>query len=249
MTNAERERFARQIIHPGFGEERQKRLREATVLLAGIGGLGGAIAYGLAGAGIGRLVLLHHGGLTQSNLNRQTLMSEKAIGQSRVETAATRLREFSSFVTVEAHDAHVNEETLAKLSAGVDIIIDARHNFPERRALNQASVTNGIPLLYAAMDGLMGQMALFAPNGETGCLSCLYPDDPQDWDPFGFAVFGAVAHSVGAMAAMEAIKYITGYENAGGKLVTMDFANNSTRSFKLRRVPDCKVCGGAAKYR
>ncbi|MBI4666992.1 MAG: HesA/MoeB/ThiF family protein [Nitrospinae bacterium] len=242
MTSKETERYRRQLIHPGFTVENQRRLRKSKVLLAGIGGLGGAIAYALAGAGVGKITLVHSGPLTESNLNRQTLMSESALDESRVETAAERLREFSSLVEVESHDAPVTEEVIKPLMAGVDLVIDARHNFPERRTLNRMSVFTGTPLLYAAMDGLFAQMALFAP-GKTGCLDCLYPGDPPDWDPFGFPVFGAVAHTIGAMAGMEAIKYLSGYGEAGGRLVTISLNDYATRRFPLRPDPACQVCG------
>ncbi|MBI5814669.1 MAG: HesA/MoeB/ThiF family protein [Nitrospinae bacterium] len=245
MNEREAERFKRQMIHDGFTARHQENLRNSTVLLAGIGGLGGAIAYALAGAGIGRLILAHSGPLTESNLNRQTLMNESAVGKSRAQTAAARLREYSSFVHVEAHDVPITEETLNSLAGGVDLIIDARHNFPERRALNRVSVESGIPLLFAAMDGLSAQMALFIP-GQSGCLTCLYPDDPPDWDPFGFPVFGAVSHAIGAMAGMEAVKYLSGYGSPCGKLVVMDLIDYSIRRFALRPIADCGICGGKA---
>lgn len=242
MTPEEKERYRRQILHPEFTEGHQERLRGASVLIAGIGGLGGAIAYGIASAGVGRMALVHSGPLTESNLNRQTLMSENGIGKSRVIAAAKRLKEFSRFVKVEAHDAPIAEENLAPLMDGVDLIIDARHNFPERRCLNRMSVKLGIPLLFAAMDGLHAQMALFMPES-TGCLDCLYPDDPPDWDPFGFAVFGAAAHAIGAMAAMEAVKYLSGYGPVAKGIVTIDMADYATRSFKLKPLTDCQTCG------
>lgn len=242
MTPEEKERYHRQMMHPGFREKHQVRIRGASVLLAGIGGLGGAIAYGMAAAGVGRIALVHSGPLAEPDMNRQTLMSEAAIGESRVMTAAKRLNEFSRFVKVEPHDMPITEETFSPLMEDVDLIIDARHNFPERRCLNRMSVKRSVPLLFAAMDGLHAQMALFMPES-TGCLDCLYPDDPPDWDPFGFAVFGAAAHAIGAMAAMEAVKYLSGYGSVSKNIVTMDMADCTTRSFKLKPIPGCHTCG------
>lgn len=243
LTADERERYRRQMIHPGFTPEHQARLANARVLLAGVGGLGGAIAYGLAGAGVGHITIVHSGGLTESNLNRQTLMRESSVGASRARTAAQRLNEFNGLITVEAHDVPVNGETVFPLARQSDLVIDARHNFPERRTLNRAAVKAGVPLLYAAMDGLSAQMALFRPS-VTGCFECLYPDSPPDWDPFGFPVFGAAAHTIGALAAMEAIKYLSGYGALSDKLVVADLNNYGIRQFRLQPLAGCPVCGG-----
>ncbi len=226
----------------GFDERHQTKLRESTVLLAGIGGLGGALAYGLASAGVGTIKLVHAGRLTTSNLNRQTLMREEAHGTSRVDEAARRLTEFSRFVAVEAYDADVTAEVLNPLMEGVDLVIDARHNFPERKTLNSVALAHGVPLLFAAMDDVEAQMALFRP-AVTGCLACLYPDDPPAWDPFGFAVFGAVAHTIGAMAAFEGIKYLAGYGKLADGLVTMSLADYRTATYRLRPLGSCPLCG------
>lgn len=244
MTPEEMERYRRQMIHPGFTREHQEALRGRAVLLAGIGGLGGEIAYALAGAGVGKLVLVHSGPLTETNMNRQTLMKEESVGKSRVMTAKARLEEYSRFVEVEAHDIGVTVEGLTPLALGVDLVIDARHNFPERRALNRLAMENDLPLLFAAMDGLEAMMALFR-KGVTGCLDCLYPDDPPDWDPFRFPVFGAAAHAIGAMAAMEALKLLSGYGAVSDRLVSLSLGDCSIRKFKLRPLPGCRACSMA----
>ncbi|MBI5588039.1 MAG: HesA/MoeB/ThiF family protein [Deltaproteobacteria bacterium] len=234
-------RFSRQLLHDGFAEDHQERLRSSTVLLAGAGGVGGQIAYGLVGAGIGKLILIHSGDLEIEDLNRQTVLKESAIGLPRVEAAAERLREYSSSTIVEGHDMPITTESLAPLLKGVDLIIDARHNFPERRAMNRAAFEKRTPLLFTAMDALEAQMALFVP-GSTGCLECLYPDDPPYWDPLAFPVFGAVAHALGAFAAMEAIKYVTGFLKPTERLCLFDMGDYSIRKVKYRRIEGCPVC-------
>jgi len=243
MNEQEKKRFARQMNHSGFGAEEQKKLRGATVLLAGVGGLGGAIAYGLVSAGIGKLILIHSGFLEDPDLNRQTLMKKDSIGRSRVKIAAERLREFSEFVEIEAYDEPITEEVLARIGNGADIFIDARHNFPERRVLNRVAVEMKVPLLFAAMDGFDAQSALFLPE-ETGCLDCLYPEDPEYWDPFGFPVFGAVAHTIGAISAMKVIHYLTGSRKTLGKMLVMNLETMETRHFPLRKHNNCPTCGG-----
>lgn len=242
MTSGEKERYRRQMIHPGFTEEMQERLKNSTVLVAGVGGLGGEITYGLAGAGVGKIIIVHSGSLTESNLNRQTLMKESRLGASRAQTAAERVAEFNGFTSVVAHDIPVTDKTIAPLLTGVDLVVDARHNFPERRALNRSAVNAVVPLLYAAMDGLSAQMALLRPS-VTGCFECLYPESPPDWDPFGFPVFGAVAHAIGGLAAMEAIKYLSGYGVLSEKLVVADFREYGVRQYKLKPTVGCPVCG------
>ena len=244
MTGEEHERFKRQMLHDGFDELSQARLRASTVLLAGVGGLGGAIAYALAGAGVGKIIVVHSGALTESNLNRQSLMPDGGVGQSRALLARRRLQEYSRFTRVEAHDIPITEHALEPLLRDVDLVIDARHNFPERRELNRAALGHGLPLLFAAMNGLEAQMALFVP-GVTGCLDCLYPENPPDWEPFGFPVFGAVSHAIGAMAGMEAIKRLAGYGAPARGLVTMNLADYRTRIFPLRPVTDCPTCARA----
>ena len=242
ISPEERERFRRASMHDGFKPEHLERLRGAKVLLAGIGGLGGEIAYSLVGAGVGELVLVHSGPLTETNLNRQTLMKESAIGSSRVYTAAERLMEYSRFCKVTAHDIDITRESILPLLDGVDLLIDARHNFPERRTLGRAAAELGIPFLFAAMDGLEAQAALFIPE-ENGCLDCLYPDDPPDWDPFGFPVFGATAHAIGGIASLEAIKLLSRYMEPSMKLIYHDFVTNRSSLFPLRKVNGCATCG------
>ncbi|MBI3794359.1 MAG: HesA/MoeB/ThiF family protein [Nitrospinae bacterium] len=242
MEREELKRYRRQLLHPGFTESHQKKLKSSVVLLAGVGGLGGAVAYGLTAAGVGNIIVVHSGNLTESNLNRQTLMGESALGLSRAKTAAGRIAEFNRFVNVEAHDLAANEKTLEPLAKRADLIIDARHNFPERRALNKVAVEKKVPLLYAAMDAMSAQTALFVPE-TTGCFECLYPESPPDWDPFGFPVFGAVAHTIGALTALEAIKYLSGFGEVSRSLNVMDFNRYDLRKFRLHRRPDCPVCG------
>ncbi|MBF0274469.1 MAG: HesA/MoeB/ThiF family protein [Nitrospinae bacterium] len=242
MLKEEKIRYARQLSHPGFTEKNQLKLRNAKVLIAGVGGLGGAIAHGLVCAGIGRLEIIHYGVLEEPDLNRQTLMGENGVGISRALLASERLKEISSLVQIEAHDKAVTEKVLEEICDGVDLIIDARHNFPERKILNTFAVTKNIPLLFAAMNGMESQAALFVPE-KTGCLNCLYPENPQDWDPFGFSVFGAVSHTIGSMAAMIAIKFLSGYGEVDETLISLNMETMKLRHFKLHKDPSCLICG------
>lgn len=240
VMGAER-RFFRQLSHEGFMVEMQDKLCRSTVLVAGVGGIGGETAYSLAGAGIGELRLIHQGPLEIEDLNRQSVQKESAIGSSRVATAAVRLKEYSSATKVLAYDMAVGPESIRPVLKGVDLIIDARHNFTERRILNKVAFNEGIPCLFVAMDSLEAQMILFIP-GHTGCLECLYPKDPPYWDPFAFPVFGAVAHAIGAFAAMEAIKYLSGFMPPSGRLCLFDMGDYSLRKVKYKTEEGCPVC-------
>jgi len=238
------EMYSRQITHPGFGAEKQAKLKNSTVLVAGIGGLGGATAWSLASAGIGKLVLVHAGNLDEADLNRQTLMTRDWVGKPRIQKAKTTLQNFNPDIRVETHDFWIEEKNFQNLLSGsaVDFVIDARHNFKERRIINKVCVEQGIPYVEAAMNALEGYVFAVDP-GKSACLHCLYPEDPPSWDPFGFSVFGAVSATIGSMAAMQAIKYLSGYhEHIFGVLTNLDFTDMKSSQFKIRRDKKCPVC-------
>lgn len=239
------ERYARQLLLPGFDDGVQRRLRQATALVAGVGGLGGPAALYLAAAGIGRLILLHPGDLELPDLNRQVLMEPGQVGRPRVAGAQSFLRRFNPEVAVVAVPEPVDEVRISRWLSQADVALDCRHNFPERYALNRACVRAGKPLVEAAMDGMEAYLTTVIP-GRTPCLACLYPDAPPGWDPLGFAVIGAVPGSLGALAALEAIKVVTGWGRPlAGRMLVMDQGEMEFRTLRVRRLPGCPVCGGA----
>ncbi len=238
-----RERYARQLLLPGFDEGVQARLRRATALVAGVGGLGGPAALYLTTAGIGRLILLHPGDLEWPDLNRQVLMEPVQVGRPRVVSAAAFLRRFNPEVTVVAVPEPVDEGRVSRWLGEADVVLDCRHNFPERHALNRACVRAGKPLVEAAMDAMAAHLTVVLP-GRTPCLACLFPAPPPDWDPLGFPVLGAVPGSLGSMAALEAIKVITGWGRPlAGRMLVMDLGEAEFRILRVRRLPGCPVCG------
>jgi molybdopterin-synthase adenylyltransferase len=228
---------------PGFGEEGQRRLKGASVLVSRVGGLGGAAAYYLAAAGVGKLVLAHAGNVKPADLNRQTLMTHDWIGKPRAQCAARRLRELNPRLEVEAVTENVSEANVDRLVSGVDLVIDAAPMFEERFAMNRAAVAARKPMVECAMYELEAQITTILP-GRTPCLRCLYPGVPPEWKR-EFPVFGAVSASVGCIAAMEAIKLIAGFgEPLAGRLLTYDLRDMTFRTLKVRRDPTCEVCGG-----
>lgn len=230
-----------QLGMAGFGEAGQAKLRAATVLVSRIGGVGGAAAMYLAAAGVGRLVLAHAGNLRPSDLNRQILMSHGAIGAPRVDAARKRLKELAPDVEVETLAENPTADNVERLAARADLAVAAGPLFEERLALNRACVRKGIPLVDAAMYGWDVQVTAVAP-GRTACLACLYPEPPPGWSR-RFPVFGAVSGVAGALAAVEAIKLLSGAaESVAGRLLFGDLRSMAFRSVRTARRPRCPVC-------
>jgi molybdopterin/thiamine biosynthesis adenylyltransferase len=243
LTDAERALYEWQLWVGGFGEPGQERLKGASVLVSRCGGVGGAVAYQLAAAGVGRLVLAHAGNLRANDLNRQLLMSHDGIGRPRVEQAARRLREFNPFVEVEAVAENVSAENVERLVAGVDLVVACAPLFRERLLLNRAVVAQGKPLVDCAMYELEAQLTTVLP-GRTPCLACLYPSEPPAWRR-EFPVFGAVAGTVGCLGALEAIKVLANLgEPLLAQLLVCDLRDVTFRKVAIGRRPGCAVCGG-----
>lgn len=235
-------RYAWQLDVSGFGVEGQRRLRDATVFISRVGGLGGLVAYELAAAGVGRLILAHAGELTVADLNRQLLMTTPWIGRPRIESAVARLRELNPDIAIIGHGENVSEENAERLIGHADVIVDCAPRFAERFAMNRQAVRRGIPLVDCAMYNLEAQITAIKP-GTTPCLRCLYPEDPPAWSR-RFPVFGAVSGAVGCLGAMEAIKIIAGFgEPLWNTLLTFEFETMTCRRLKLLRNPACSECG------
>lgn len=242
LSPDERKRYEWQLSVPDFGEEGQRRLKSASVLVSRIGGVGGSVAMQLAAAGIGRLVLAHAGNVRLDDLNRQLLMTTDWIGQPRVESAARRLRELNPNVEIEMVAENVNESNASELVGRCDVVVSAAPLFSERFLMNREAVRQRKPLVDSAMYELEGRLTTIVP-GQTPCLSCLYPEPPPNWKR-EFPVFAAVASTVASLAAMEVIKVIAGVgEPLAGRLLTMDLRDMSFRSLPIARLADCLVCG------
>jgi molybdopterin/thiamine biosynthesis adenylyltransferase len=241
LTDEERAVYEWQLWVPGFGEAGQRALKAASVLVTRVGGVGGTAACYLAAAGVGRLVLAHAGPIRPADLNRQVLMTHAGLGTPRVESAAHRLRELNPRVAVEAVGENITDDNAERLVRSVDLVVDAAPVFPERFRLNAEAVRQRKPLVESAMYELEAQLTTIVP-GQTPCLGCLYPGDPPGWQR-RFPVFGAVAGTVGSLAAMEAIKVLAGLgEPLLGKMLVCDLRDMTFRTVRLSRNPDCRVC-------
>lgn len=233
-------RYSRQLRL--LGEEGQQKLKHSTVLVAGIGGLGGTAALYLAAAGVGKLILAHEGFIKQPDLNRQILMDTERIGESRIPCAVESIKRINPEVEIEAYSERITVERASDWAMRSDIVIDARYDFPERYALNQVCRQMEIPMVEAAMYGFELSLTVIVP-GKTPCLECMYPVRDTGWEPLGFPVLGATSGIAGCMAAMEAIKWITGIgEVAAGRMVRMDTLGLSSIHVALGDIPLCPEC-------
>jgi molybdopterin/thiamine biosynthesis adenylyltransferase len=241
LTDTDKALYEWQMWVPDFGLAGQERLRGASVLVSRAGGVGGAAAQQLALAGVGRIVLAHAGPLRMSDLNRQVLMSHAGLGQSRVEQAARRLCEMAPGVEVDAVPENICEENVARLVAGVDLIVGSAPRFTERLLMNREAIRQGKPLVDCAMYELELQVTTIVP-GRTPCLACLVPTEPPAWDR-QFPVFGAVAGVAGSLGAMEAIKVLAGLgEPLLGRMLLADLRTMRFQHAKVHCRSQCSVC-------
>lgn len=242
LTDEERATYEWQMWTPGLGEAGQQRLRGASVLVSRCGGLGSVVAYELAAAGVGRLILAHGGNIKPSDLNRQLLMTHDALGTSRVESARRRLLDLNPRLDIVAVPENINDENAAGLVERADVVLDAAPLFEERYAMNRACVAQRKPLVECAMYELEASIYTVLP-GRTACVACLYPERPAHWRR-EFPVFGAVSGAVACLGAMEAIKLIAGLGDVlAGRMLTLDLRSMRVRTLRLRRDPACGVCG------
>ncbi|CBN57742.1 MULTISPECIES: HesA/MoeB/ThiF family protein [Kamptonema] len=241
LTPTELERYRRQIMLPGFGEEAQKRLKSSTVLVTGVGGLGGTAALYLAVAGVGRLILVRGGELRLDDMNRQILMTDDWVGKPRVFKAKETLEEINPDVQVDAIFEYVTPENVDTLVQAADIVLDCAHNFIERDLLNAACVQWDKPMVEAAMNDMEAYLTTIVP-GETPCLSCIFPEKP-DWDKRGFGVIGAVSGTLACLTALEAIKLLAGIgKPLLSQLLTMDLGSLEFAKRRPYHDPNCPVC-------
>lgn len=246
LTPSERERYRRQIMLPGFGEEAQHKLKSSTVLVTGVGGLGGTAALYLAVAGVGRLILVRGGKLRLDDMNRQVLMTDDWVDKPRILKARETLKNINPDVRVDAICEYITAKNVDALVRESDIALDCAHNFIERDILNTACIRWETPMIEAAMAGMEAYLTAVIP-GKTPCLSCLFPEKPE-WDKRGFGVLGAVSGTLACLTALEAIKVLCGIgQPLYSQLLTM---NLSTLEFAKRHTYhdlDCPTCGNLTR--
>jgi len=243
------ERYARHLVMPEVGPDGQRRLLDARVLLAGLGGLNSPAALYLAAAGVGTLGLVDDDHVARSNLQRQVLHSEYALGQAKTRSAAERIRAANPEVRTEAIERRVTAENAAELVRGWDVVVDGTDNFAARYALNDACAAAGIPLVYGAVMRFQGQVSVFWPGRDASapCFRCLLPEPPAPGAAPSCAeagVLGVVPGIVGALQAAETLKILLG---AGalltGRLLLVDALAMDFREMRITRRAGCTACG------
>ena len=242
LTQEEKATYEWQIWMPGFGEAGQEKLKAACALVSRTGGLGGPLAYNLAAAGFGKLIVAHGGELKPSDLNRQITMTHGWLGKPRAESTKRRLLEMNPRMAIEAVADNITEANAAELVGRADIVFDCAPLFQERFLMNRECVRQNKPMVEAAMFGMEAQVTVIVP-GKTPCLACLYPEIPPRWKR-QFPVFGAVSASTGALAAIEGIKLISGLGSTlAGTLLYYDTLSMEFHRIPVKRRPGCPVCG------
>lgn len=242
LTDDDRARYEWQMWVPDFGEAGQAKLKGSSVLVTRVGGLGGVVAYQLAAAGVGKLVLAHAGDVKPSDLNRQLLMTHDWLGKPRIESARRRLLDLRPDLEIVAVPENVAPDNAASLVAQADVVVDCAPLFEERLLLNFEAVRQGKPLVECAMYELEGTLTTVIP-GQTPCLACLTPTPPPAWKR-EFPVFGAVSGTIGCLGAMEAIKVLAGLgKTLAGRLLACDLRDMTFRVRTIVRRPDCTACG------
>src|SRR5271155_2375718 len=247
-------RYKRHLILPEVGTEGQLKLLAAKVLCIGAGGLGCPISLYLAAAGFGTIGLADVDVVSPSNLQRQVLFGTSTVGVDKVRAAAERLRDLNPDARIVEHKTIVNSSNVLELLADYDIIIDGTDNFPTRYCVNDACVLLKKPNVYGSIFRFEGMITVFAPHlkdpdtGEQGpCYRCMYPEPPDPGSVPSCAeggVLGVICGTVGSLQANETIKLILGLGRpAIGRLLTYSSTDIEFRTFKVRRDPNCPVCG------
>jgi len=241
FSEAEVERYARHLVLREIGGPGQQRLKAASVLMVGAGGLGAPAALYLAAAGVGRIGLADPDTAALSNLQRQVIYDTADIGRRKVEAAADRLGALNPEIAVETHAVAVTPDNARALVAGYDLVIDGTDDFATRFAVNAACVAARIPLPSGALGRWSGQVGIFTGRP---CYRCLVSETPPDAETCArVGVIGALAGVVGSMAALEAIKLITGAGEAlTGRLLIYDGLAGTARTVIVAADPDCPVC-------
>ncbi len=245
LSDEELKRYSRQIILPGIGSTGQRRLKEARVLIVGVGGLGSPVSLYLAAAGVGRIGLVDHDSVNVSNLQRQVVHSSTEIGRSKVSSAARRLSELNPLIDVVEYDEPFTSASAERIAEGYDLIVDGTDNFPTRYLINDLSLKMRIPFVYGAIFRMEGQVSVF-PGKDGPCYRCLFPEPPPPesvltCDEAG--VLGVVPGTIGTIQATEAVKLILGIGSPLiGRLLVYDALEMHLETITITRDRDCPVC-------
>ncbi|NDU76111.1 adenylyltransferase/sulfurtransferase MoeZ [Actinomadura sp. DSM 109109] len=246
LTRDEVNRYSRHLIIPDVGMAGQKRLKNAKVLVVGAGGLGSPALLYLAAAGVGTLGVIDFDVVDESNLQRQIIHRQSSLGRPKVESAADTVRDINPLIDVVVHDTALDRDNIMDIFSGYDLIVDGTDNFATRYMVNDAAVLLGKPYVWGSIYRFDGQASVFwAEHGP--CYRCLYPEPPPPGMVPSCAeggVLGVLCASIGSIQVNEAIKLLTGIgEPLVGRLMVYDALEMTYRSVKVRKDPECPLCG------
>ncbi|OGX37383.1 MAG: molybdenum cofactor biosynthesis protein MoeB [Omnitrophica WOR_2 bacterium RIFCSPHIGHO2_02_FULL_68_15] len=246
LTHEEIKRYSRHLIMPEVGIQGQMRIKQASVLCVGTGGLGSPLALYLAAAGVGRIGLVDFDVVDFTNLQRQVLYTTDDVGKPKLQQAKARLQAINPHIAIETHDARLSSENAMAILKDYDVVADGTDNFPTRYLVNDACVLLGKPNVYGSIFRFEGQASVFdATRGP--CYRCLYPEPP----PPGLipscaegGVLGILPGIIGVIQATETVKLILGAgEPLIGRLLLFNALTMKFRELKLRKSPTCPICG------
>lgn len=237
-------RHARHLALAQVGIDGQERIANASVLLIGVGGIGCAAASYLASSGVGHILLNDFDSVDESNLGRQILFGPGDVGQSKAETAATRLAAINPEIEISTLSARLDATSLAHTIDEVDLVLDGSDNFATRFLVSDACVAAGVCLVSGSAIRLEGQVAVFGPDySSSPCYRCLYEDADESLENCaGNGVLAAVPGVIGTMMAVEALKYLAGIESERGALTLYDAGGGRFRTVSIAKREQCSVC-------
>jgi molybdopterin/thiamine biosynthesis adenylyltransferase len=245
FTDAELERYSRHILLPEVGAIGQSKIRSASVLIIGAGGLGAPMIVYLAAAGIGRIGIVDDDAVDLSNLQRQIIHTTDRIGVNKAESAAKAARDINPEIKIDIHRLRLEADNIDDVMADYDIVADGTDNFDTRYRVNDAAVRLGKTLVTAALLRFDGQITTVKPGGP--CYRCLFPNPPPPGAVPSCSeagVLGSVAGILGTMQATEIVKEIVGIgESLSGRLLLFDGLSMTMRDMKAKQRPDCAACG------
>jgi sulfur-carrier protein adenylyltransferase/sulfurtransferase len=246
LSATQRERYSRHLKVPEIGEAGQARLLDSKVLLVGAGGLGSPAGLYLAAAGVGTIGIVDDDVVDRSNLQRQVLHTDAAVGRPKTESAAATITALNPDVRVVRHDVRLTAANAREVLAPYDVIVDGCDNFPTKYLVNDGAVLLGKTVVYGSIFRFDGQASVFAPR-QGPCYRCLYPEPtPSEMAPScdEAGVLGVLPGVIGLIQATEAVKVLLGRgEPLVGRLLAYDALGMTFRTFKVRRDPKCAVCG------
>lgn len=245
LSNDEIARYSRHVIMPEVGIEGQRKLKAASVLLIGTGGLGSPLALYLAAAGVGRIGMVDYDIVDESNLQRQIIHGHSTVGISKLDSAEIRIRDLNPFVQIDKYNEPLTSDNAVRLFEPYDVIIDGTDNFPTRYLVNDACVKLGKPNVYGSIFRFEGQVSVFYAE-EGPCYRCMFPTPP----PPGLVpncaeggVLGILPGTIGTLQATEGIKLMLGIgEPMIGRMLLYDALEMSFTTIKVRKDPNCPVC-------